>query len=162
MNEITKYAHKFDVSENKNNKVIAYLVEIENDPNYYNLYIQSDGVLYANQDASYYFYEMHNLESINNLEKLDTSNTTSMVGMFYQAGYSNPNLSLDLKGLNTSNVTDMSNMFQTVGYASDSINLDLSEFDTSKVTDMKYMFNGIGFNTEKLSLDLVVSILVKY
>jgi len=154
MNEITKYAYKFDVSENKNNKVIAYLVEIENDPNYYNLYIQSDGVLYANQDASYYFYEMHNLESINNLEKLDTSNTTSMVGMFYQAGYSNPNLSLDLKGLNTSNVTDMSNMFQTVGYTSNSINLDLSEFDTSKVTDMKYMFTGIGFNTEKLSLDL--------
>ncbi len=154
INEIKEYSYKFDVSEKKNNRVIAYLVENQIDSNYYDLCIQSDGVLYANPDASYYFYEMHNLESINNLEKLDTSNVTSMVGMFYQVGYSNPNLTLDLKGLNTSNVTDMSNMFQTVGYNSTNLKIDLSNFDTSKVTNMSNMFTGVGYNTEKLSLDL--------
>ena len=73
-----------------------------------------------------------------NLTKLlafpDTSNVTSMYGMFWSCS----NLtSLDLSNFDTSNVTDMSQMFTgCLGLTS----LDLSNWDMSNVTDISYMF----------------------
>ena len=82
-----------------------------------------------------WFGNCSNLTSTN-LGILDTSQCTSMSGMFYacSAMTTPPNVS----GWNTSNVTDMSQMF----YACSSMTtLDLSSFDTSKVTNMSSMFN---------------------
>ena len=66
--------------------------------------------------------------------KIDTSNVTSMSGIFSECS----NLTnLDLSGFDTSNVTDISNMFI---YSKSLTSLDLTSFDTSKVTNMSQMF----------------------
>ena len=70
------------------------------------------------------------------LSSFDTSNVTSMAGMFsYASGVE----SLDLSGFDTSNVTLMRSMFNTC-YAKTIIFGD--NFDTSNVTDMSSMFDG--------------------
>ena len=75
----------------------------------------------------------------------NTSNTTSIAGMF---AYCGGLTSLDLKNFNTSNVTNMTSMF----YNSPSLtSLDLSSFDTRNVTNMKNMFDGCS-NLAKLDL----------
>ncbi|MGI6034024.1 MAG: BspA family leucine-rich repeat surface protein [Coriobacteriales bacterium] len=107
-----------------------------------------------------------NLESIEGLGNLDTSEVTDMQGMF--AG--DPKLTtLDVTGLDTSNVTNMQAMFanwnMTDGFVTitglDTLDTskvenmagmffgqtklesaDVSKFDTSNVTDMASMFNG--------------------
>ena len=69
------------------------------------------------------------------LSNFDTSNYTSMYGMFQ---YFKALKNIDVSGFNTSKVTDMSNMFNGCwGITS----LDLSNFDTSKVTNMNSMFS---------------------
>ena len=182
--DITDYAYKFDVSEKQNGRVMAYLIDNEDDDNYYNLYLQADGLIYPNTNASYYFFDMRYLSVIDNLEGLDTSNVTNMKGMFYYAGYKNPEFTLDLgnkfdtskvedmsfmfafvgkeskvltidvSNFNTSNVTDMNSMFQMTGYDCINFNLDLSSFNTIRVTNMSKMFSQTGQNSEKLILEL--------
>ena len=74
----------------------------------------------------------------------DTSNITSMKGMFsLEALGDNANYvdKLDLSGWNTSKVTDMSNMF-SLFFVAVHPELDLSGWDMSKVTDITDMFNG--------------------
>ena len=65
---------------------------------------------------------------------IDTSNVTSMTGMF--SGCKSLQY---VPAINTSNVTNMQGMFSDC-YSL--ISLDLSSFDTSKVTNMQNMFNG--------------------
>ena len=68
------------------------------------------------------------------LSNVDTSNVTSMQGMFYNC---ESLTSLDLSSFDTSKVKDMSWMF----YNCESLpSLDLSSFNTSKVKDMSFMF----------------------
>ena len=88
------------------------------------------------KSCSYWFDASKELESIEGLEYLNTSEVTSMSCMFEAC----PKLtSLNLSNFDTSNVTDMSNMFAgTTGMTT----LDLSSFNTSKVTLMRYMFAG--------------------
>ena len=87
----------------------------------------------ANQDSSYLFGYLKNLQKIVGLGNLDTTNVTNMSCMFedYQGA------SLDFSNFNTANVTDMSEMF--AGYKGSQ--LDLSHFDTSNVTNMAGMFS---------------------
>ena len=74
------------------------------------------------------------VSSITGLEYLNTSNVTTMAGMFYNC---KDITSLDLSTFDTGNVTNMAAMF----YGCFNINsLDLSSFDTSKVTNMDWMF----------------------
>ena len=92
-----------------------------------------------------WFYDMENLTSITGLNYLNTSEVTSMLGMFWDC----KNLtSLDLSSFNTAKVTDMYHMFY---YCSKLTSLDLSSFNTSKVTDMYYMFY---YCSKLTSLDL--------
>ena len=80
------------------------------------------------------FYDCTDLSEINGLEKLDTTNVTSMKHMF---DYCWKLTTLDLSNFNTSNVTDMSYMF----YHCEGLTiLDLSNFNTTNVTSMKQMF----------------------
>ena len=80
------------------------------------------------------FKGFQNLEIIEGLNYLCTSNVTNMRGMFSGCYHLT---SLDLSHFNTSKVTDMCGMFSGCDRLR---NLDLSHFDTSKVTDMSKMF----------------------
>ena len=86
--------------------------------------------------TAYWFYDMENLTSITGLNYLNTSEVTSMLGMFWDC----KNLtSLDLSSFNTANVTDMRFMFNK---CENLTSLDLSSFNTAKVTSMRQMFGG--------------------
>ena len=146
----------YDISANQDNSVMAYLVEngtvqspvTQESIPAYDMYIQSNGKVYANYDSSWLFGLFGNLTEINNLQNLDTSYVTNMSGMF---GYMSSLTELDLSFFDTSNVTDMSRMF---AYMYSLTELDLSSFDTSNVTDMSYMFcmaNGSALTTLNLS-----------
>ena len=83
----------------------------------------------------HWFYEMRNLESINGMRYLNTSEVTRMDGMFTRCYKLTV---LDLGSFNTSKVTDMYAMF----YGCRSLtSLDLSSFDTHNVTNMDEMFH---------------------
>ena len=167
MREIEDYAYKYDISNDNNGKVLAYLVNngttVNNpydsfDPytqfTAYNLYIMADGIIYMNSDSSYFFANMYHINNISNLSGLDTSNVTKMAHMFEYVGSDyDKSFTLDLSSFDTSNVTDMSYMFSKVGYGSDSLSINLSSFDTSNVTDMSYMFSNAGFNSEIIDID---------
>ena len=93
--------------------------------------------------------------SILGLDKLNTSNVTTMASMFNSAGYNATTFNLDLSNWDTSKVTSMTDMFYNAGYnATTSFNLDLSNLNTSNVTSMRGMFNSAGYNTANISLNL--------
>ncbi len=83
----------------------------------------------------HWFYEMRNLESINGMSYLNTSEVTRMDNMFHAC---NKLTSIDLSYFNTTNVTSMSGMFSR---CTGMTVLDLSHFNTANVTSMEYMFN---------------------
>ena len=102
----------------------------------------------------YWFYGMKKIKPIEGIKYLNTSEVTTMYGMFYNC----INLtSLDVSHFDTSNVTSMSNMF----WGCHSLkSLDVSGFNTSNVNNMTRMFYGCsgltnldvsGFNTEKVT-----------
>jgi surface protein len=91
------------------------------------------------------FYSCSNLTELD-LSSWDTSNVTNMGAMFYSCS----NLTeLDLSSWDTSNVTNMADMFY---YCSNLTSLDVSSFDTSKVTNMSYMFQSC-YSLHTLRLD---------
>jgi len=81
------------------------------------------------------FATLGNLEIIEGLEKLDTSNATSMLEMFMGTGRL---ASLDLSNFDTNNVTNMGRMFSETHSLT---SLNVSSFDTSNVMNMSSMFN---------------------
>ena len=92
-----------------------------------------------------WFYNMRNLQTIEGIEYLNTSEVTNMAHMF---GRCTALTSLDLSSFNTSKVTNMIDMFY---YCSSLTSLDVSHFNTSIVTTMLGMFHGCNSLT---SLDL--------
>ena len=126
----------FDISENQDKSVMAYLVPNEVDSTKYTAYINSDGKIVANPNSSLLFGNFYSLSEIENLKYLDTSKVTNMDSMF---NVCRSLVSLDLSSFDTSKVTNMSGMF---GVSNSLETLNLSSFDTSNVTDMSYMFNG--------------------
>ena len=85
-----------------------------------------------------WFYNKQNLQTIEGMEYLNTSEVTNMTWMF---GYCPGLTSLDLSHFNTSKVTNMTRMF---AYSSGLTSLDLSSFSTSQVTNMTGMFRRCG------------------
>lgn len=69
--------------------------------------------------------------------ELDTSNATTLKGMFSETKADNVD-ELDITKLKTSKVTDMSSLFAD----SEMSEIDMSGIDTSKVKNMSYMFKG--------------------
>ena len=83
----------------------------------------------------HWFFSMSNLATITGLNYLNTSEVTTMSGMFYNCFNLN---AIDVSNFDTSKVTDMQYMFsQCVGLTS----LNLSNFNTSNVTNMSYMIH---------------------
>ncbi len=102
----------------------------------------------------FWFAKFSNLNEIIGLRYLNTSNVTSMWGMFY---YCSSLMSLDLSNFDTSNVTSMRLMF--CGCSSLS-SLDMNNFNTENVIDMGFMFSDCSgltsldmsnFNTENVT-----------
>ncbi|MBQ9576281.1 MAG: BspA family leucine-rich repeat surface protein [Muribaculaceae bacterium] len=85
-----------------------------------------------------WFSEMNNLQSIQGLRYLNTSQVTNMRWMF---GGCTSLTAIDVAGFNTSKVTDMYAMFNSCWNLR---GLDLTSFNTSKVTDMRAMFFSCG------------------
>ena len=134
----------FDISSNQDGSVMLWY-EDKNKNNLYEVYIGGkNGKVKLNNDGSYLFAYLENIESLD-LSGLDTSNATTMFDMFL--GCSNLT-NLDLSNFDTSNVTDMQSMFFSCNSLT---SLDLSNFNTSKVTVMTRMFYKCGSLT---NLDL--------
>ena len=85
-------------------------------------------------DMSHMFRSIENLERIDGLSNVDTSNVENMSYMF---GYLYNITQLDVSGFNTEKVTDFSGMFNSC-YRLKS--LDVSGFNTSQASNMAYMF----------------------
>lgn len=85
------------------------------------------------ESTAFLFGGMEYLTQIS-LDKLDTSNTTDMKGMFYNCKGLK---SLDVSKLDTAKVTDMGWMFRD---CQNLTSLKVKNFDTSNVTDMNRMF----------------------
>ena len=129
-----------------NDDTVKIFYEKNPETNLNKVYIgTSNGILKMNTKMDYMFAGLTKVESLD-LSRLDTSNVTSMVGVFYNS----PSLTnINMSTWDTSEVTKMNTMFQaTSGLTS----LDVSNFDTSKVTTMANMFQNAG--TSSLSLDL--------
>ena len=162
---------KFDASEKQDGSIMGYYTDANND-GMYDLTFMSEEPIYANKNASYLFYELEYLESIDfsnfrtdgvkdmsnmfacirgnlltslDLSNFDTSQVTNMNRMFY---YCRRLTSLDVSNFNTENVTDMDYMFSD---CSKLTSLDVSNFNTSQVTNMYSMFDSCSGLT---SLDL--------
>lgn len=144
----------WDIGVAQNGNVMAYVVPNVDDSTYYDLYIQSDEQLYANYDMLYWFSDFVNLDSINNIELLDTSKVISMALMFNKTGYNSQVFDLDVSSLDTSNVEVMLGTFQDTGYSNPDFELDISGWTTSKVYNMVGMFNRTGYNSKVLEIDL--------
>ncbi len=108
-------------------------------------YYSKANVIKANSDGRRLFSKFQNLSTIELINELDTSDTTT----FYQMFDGDPSLTqLDLSNFNTSNVTNMESMF----YGCTKLkSLNLSGWDTSKVTIMYQMFHTSGLNDIDLS-----------
>ena len=92
------------------------------------------------------FKEFKNVITITGLGNLNTSNVTSMRGMF---DYCFKLQTFDIDKLQTASVTDMANMFYNCKSLT---SLDVSHFETGSVTDMSAMFNAIGDKITSLDL----------
>ena len=146
----------WDVGVNQNGDVMAYITRNANDSLKYDLYIQGDGALYANQDSSFLFYNFQNIDSINNIEVLNTSKVTNMRAMFSETGQNSTVFTLDLgNNFDTSNVENMSSMFSMCGHSNTAYTLNLGDkFDTGKVINMYGMFYSTGYHSTNFTLDL--------
>ncbi len=134
----------WDVSEEQNGSVMSYLVKNEGEETY-TLYISSNGGIKANSNSSYLFANFKNLNTIEGLVNLDTSNTTNMNNLFM---YCENLTNLDLSNFDTGNVISMVGMFNGCKKLQ---KLDLSNFNTSKLTKIAGMFNSC-LNLEFLDL----------
>lgn len=92
------------------------------------------------------FKEFKNVITITGLGNLNTSNVTSMRGMF---DYCFNLQTFDIDKLQTASVTDMANMFYNCKSLT---SLDVSHFETGAVTDMSAMFKAIGDKITSLDL----------
>ena len=97
---------------------------------------------YAPTSLNSFFKNLSGLETITDLEYLNTANVTDMSSMFHSC---RKLTDLDLSNLNTANVTNMSYMFNKCEKLT---GLNLSNFNTANVTDMSYMFHKCGNLTE--------------
>ena len=126
-----------------------------NDGVHYEIVIHADTSteIYLEENSSYLFSSIpekdgaySNLQAINNLNYLNTSNVISFQGFFYNLSSIE---SINLSSINTSNATTLSMMFAGCR----SLNsIDVSSFRTSNVTDLSYTFQHCESITE-LNLD---------
>lgn len=146
----------WDCSDEQNESVMCWIVDKDSNGKF-ELYVGQEGGVIANANSEGAISYFDHAKEIN-VEYLDTSNVTTMKGMFYYSGYTgNVEDSFVINGLDkwdTSNVTDMSDMFRSTGRsARNTLQINgLESFNTSKVTTMERMFDRTGYLVERFDL----------
>ena len=126
----------WDVSNKQNGSIMAWYFDSDSNGLYEVVIGQNGQFVRANKTSSQLFSNLINLESIINLNLLNTEDVTNMYSMFCNL----LNLTtLDLSSFNTSSVTNMESMFYVCTALT---TLDLSSFNTSSVVNMYKMFSG--------------------
>ena len=152
INEPKEYYKKFDLTENKTGRVMAYLVENNDKDTPYDLKIMSKGVVIANKDSSFMF-SFPNTEKVEGLTNVDFTSTESMQGMFI----GNEKIKqLEVDAIELSNTVDTSYMF----YDCEKIVHDESDFNLENVTNTTNMFTPYLY--DKLSKKTVSDINVDF
>jgi len=108
---------------------LDYAAEVEH------VVIDSSFAIFRPKSCKEWFFFFENMQDITGLEYINTSQVTSMYGMFVGC---NKLTSLDVSSFNTANVTNMGAMF--AGCESLTM-LDLSSFNTVNVYSMEEMFS---------------------
>ena len=127
---------QWDVSEAKDQGVMAYITESSTETGKYDLYIGAKNGVIANRDSSYLFKQFKQIKYINFGSNFDTSNVINMQYMF---NFCSSLTELDLSSFDTSSVTEMGGMFENCNNIEQ---INVSSFDTSNVTGMWWMFAG--------------------
>ena len=134
INEPKDYYQKFDLTENKTGRVMAYLVENNDEDTPYDLKIMSKGVVIANKDSSFMF-SFPNTEKVEGLTNVDFTNSESMQGMFI----GNEKVEeLEVSAIPLDNVKDTSYMF----YDNENLDITIKDFNTDHIEiidDITYM-----------------------
>ncbi len=112
--------------------------------------------VYYNPSSNYFYSYLKAIDSISNLDDINSKYVENMTDMFANLGSNSTVFTLDLgNNFDTSNVTNMSNMFSSTGFSSTSFTLNLgNKFNTSKVTKMGGMFERTGYSSTIFTLDL--------
>lgn len=95
-------------------------------------------------------FAFFNLKKGFDTQYIDTSMVTDMSYMFFEQGLYGDH-ELDLSNFNTSNVTTMEGMFECDGECTHDFKINLSSFNTRKLINAKNMFNFL-VGTKKLDL----------
>lgn len=105
--------------------------------------------------TAYWFYNFKNCPSMN-LTKLDTSKVTSMLAMFYCAGYNSSTFNIvGLDNWDVSAVTTMQDLFRGAGWGAKTWSIgNISGWDVSNVKNMNYAFETTGYSATSYNLDL--------
>ena len=160
----------FDVSKNQDKSVTAWIIQNEEQNDFYDLYIGGYDGVQASESCQNMFADLENVISIDlknfytdntmnfgymfqncinlenlNISNLDTSKATYVGSLFMNCKSLKE---LDVSHFDTSNVSNMSSMFNN---CSNLENINLGNFNTNKVLDMNYMFYN---NSKLLTLDL--------
>lgn len=145
---VTGATYSFDVSEDNDGSVMAYLVPNSTDSTKYDLKVKTTrDVLYANSDSGGMFSNHTDIDngfsslSVVDVSKLDVSMVIDMSIMFTGT----PISSFDASTWNTSNVLNMVGMFSGCSLLAEVV---VDSWDTSSVTDMNSMFYGCSLLTE--------------
>ena len=116
---------------------MAYLVSNGEGTNpTYTLYIQGNDLIYLSS-GKFLFSDFNQLEGIEGIEYVDTSQVTDMASMFFEC---NSLTSLDLSHFDTSQVMDIRAMFSK---CNNLINLDFRNATFILVTVYDVIFNGV-------------------
>ena len=132
----------WDVSENQNGKVLAW---VNKEGEMYHLYIAANGGINGEKSSEELFFNYRNLESVDFNGCYYSDNALSFAGMFNNCEKLQE---LDLGELKTGKALSMVCMFQGCKALE---KLDISGFDTSRVKKMTAMFNGM-FALKSLNL----------
>ncbi len=128
-------AHAWDVSEEQDQSVMAWTEHISAEGLTEVVIAGQGGVWVDDSNSSrWLFLQCTRLQEIHFNGCLDTSQMTSMWGLFRNCGQL---VKVDVSSLNTSHVTDMGYMFEKCKSLKE---IDLSGMDLSHVTDMGHMF----------------------
>ncbi len=139
----------FDVSKEKNNSVLAWVSDSDNN-GLKEITIGANGKVYAST-GSQLFNSLINLKSLEGMEYFDTSIATRLNSMF---AFCLSLETVDVSHFDTSNVTSLNAMFYSnndYGPMALTNIIGIENFDTSKVTDFRAMFQKC---SNLLSLDL--------
>ena len=134
----------WDLSESKTGTIMGWLEESTSNPGYFHLYIGSNGIIRANSNARYTFYNLPSVYEIN-FDNFDTQGVTDMYEMF---GGCTQLSSIDISSFDTSSVQNMSRLFKNNKNLTE---IEFGDIDTSNVIDMDSMFEGC---TQLIDLDL--------